>query len=184
MSGEDRTGQVGLYHQTGFWPWVISTVTGSYWNHMVTGINATECASAQGNGVQRHQISDYPGMVWSEFPETQLARHKVAQFAADQLGKPYAYLDDFLIGIGLLTRSKTPTWILKRLRSGQRWECASLADAALQHGGVNVFTDGRPYGAVYPGSFEQVFRDYGWLPAADAEPPRWAPTRRRLRSAS
>jgi hypothetical protein len=168
----DRTGQVALVHQTGFWPFIISTVTRSSWNHMLTAINATECVSAGPHGVQRRHIGDFPGAVWSEFPETALARHKVAAFALAQIGKPYAYLDDFLIGVGLLTRSKAPAWLLTRLRSTKRWECAELADAALQHGGVNVFTDGRPWGAVYPGSFEQVFHDYGWL--TNDDPPRWA----------
>lgn len=168
----DITGQVALVHQTGFWPFIITTVTGSYFNHMITGISPTEVISAAGNGVTKRHVSDFPGAVWSEFPETHLATDKVVAYAKAQLGKPYAYADDLLIGIGLLTRYHAPTWLLKHLRSPNRWECAELADAALQHGGVNVFHDGRPYGAVYPGSFEPVFRDNGWL--TNNNPPRWA----------
>ena len=44
------------------------------------------------------------------------------------------------------------------------YQCAQLADAALQHAGVHVFRDDRPYGAVYPGSFVPVFQAFGWLP--------------------
>lgn len=175
----DVTGQVALVHSTGFWPAVISIVTHSHFNHMITGISPTAVVSAERQGVIRRHVSDFPGAVWSEFPETILAEHKVAEYAISQIGKPYAFLDDFFIGVALITRQHAPGWLMRRLRSGKRWECAELADAALQHGGVNVFHDGRPWGAVYPGSFEPVFRDYGWLPGPDDVVPRWSPVRRR-----
>lgn len=176
---KDRTGQVALVHSTGFWPWLISAVTHSYWNHMVTGINPTQCVSAEQAGVRIRNVSDFPGAVWSDFPETLLAQHKVAVFAAAQEKKPYAFLDDFFIGIAILTKSSAPNWLRRRLRSGKRWECAELADVSLQHGGVNVFHDDRAFGAVYPGSFEKVFRRYGWLPTEGDQPARWAPSPRK-----
>jgi len=169
----DRTGQVALVHSTGFWPWLVTAITGSYWNHMVTAINLHECVSAETTGVRRRQLADFRVTAWSMFPESDLARHKVAAFAEAQIGKPYAFFDDFLIGLGIVFRTSAPAWIQSRLRSGRRWECAELADAALQHGGVNVFHDGRPYGAVYPGSFEPVFERFGWLPGEAEELPPW-----------
>jgi hypothetical protein len=175
----DRKGQVALVHSTGFWPRIVSWVTGSYWNHMLTGTDDVWCASAESAGVRIRHVSDFPGAVWSEFPETELARDKVAAFALLQEGKPYAFLDDGFIGLAIILRRNAPAWLRRRLRSGKRWECAELADVALQHGGVNVFHDDRAFGAVYPGSFEKVFRRYGWLPAEGDQPARWAPSPRK-----
>jgi hypothetical protein len=146
---------------------------------MVIGITPTTCVSAEQAGVRVRHVSDFPGAVWSIFPETELAQHKVAAYAKDQLKKPYAFLDDFFIGVAIISKSKAPNWLRRRLRSGKRWECAELADVALQHGGVNVFHDDRAFGAVYPGSFEKVFKRYGWLPADDGEVARWAPSPRK-----
>lgn len=168
----DVTGQVALVHQRGFWPSLITVVTSliaerpedAHWNHMLTAISPTECMSAERKGVTRRKISDFPGAVWSDFDETELQRDLVADFAAAQDGKPYAFLDDFFIGVGIIMRRRTPAWLRRRLRSGKRWECAELAGASLACGGItNIINDDRPFAAAYPASYAPVWRARGWL---------------------
>ena len=71
--------------------------------------------------------------------------------------------------MAILTKQSTPHWLTRILMDNGRWQCAELADASLLAGGINVFTDGRPPCAVYPGSFVPYFREHGWLPVAVAD---------------
>ena len=160
----ELAGQIGLCYTTGFWGALIRAVTRSRFNHTIIGISETECVEASPWGVRVAPISNYPDAVWSQFPLTLLQQVKVVTFARSQVGVRYNYLDDIFIGIALLTREHTPRWIERVLSDPDSWQCAQLADAALQHAGVHVFRDNRPYGAVYPGSFIPVWEAFGWLP--------------------
>ena len=159
----ELAGQVGLCYTTGFWGTVIRKVTKSHYNHAVIRISETECVGAEPGEVRRRPITDFPDVVWSHFPLTSKQRDRVVWFAKTELGVRYNYADDLFIGIALLSRQHTPLWISRILSDPDSWQCAQLADAALQRAGVHVFTDDRPYGAVYPGSFVPVFQAFGWL---------------------
>ena len=160
----ELAGQIGLCYTTGFWGRVIRAVTGSHYNHTVIAISDTECIGAEPGGVRVRPITAFPDVVWSKFPLTLPQQVSVVTFAKTELGVRYNYADDLFIGIALLTREHTPRWISRVLSDPDSWQCAQLADAALQRAGVHVFRDDRPYGAVYPGSFVPVFQAFGWLP--------------------
>lgn len=156
-------GQIGLVRTTGLMSWLIRVVTRSHWNHVVIAVSETECVGAEPHGAKLRPVTYFDDVVWSEFPLTAKQQQKITAWTRGKIGAAYGYFDDLAIGIGLLTRTHTPRWIEHWLSSNNQWECAALADAALQHGGVHVFRDDRPYGAVFPGSFVHVFEDYGWL---------------------
>lgn len=164
MSG----GQVGIVSTTGFMSGVIRVVTHSDVNHAVIDLGDGTVVSAEPGGVRLRPHDYFPNTIWSHFAETEGDLDAVAAFARAQLGKPYAYFDDFLIGVAQLTGIETPKWIQRHLSSDSSFECAELADAALHAGGIHVFTDGRVPSAVFPGDFEPVFKQRGWWPQGAA----------------
>ena len=159
----ELTAQIGLCYTTGFWGRVIRAVTKSHYNHTVIAISETQCAGAEPGGVRIRPIASFPDVVWSQFPYTLAQQVEIVTFAKTELGVRYNYLDDLFIGIALLTREHTPRWIERVLSDPDSWQCAQLADAALQRAGIHVFTDDRPFGAVYPGSYVEVWKAFGWL---------------------
>jgi len=80
----------------------------------------------------------------------------------EQLGVTYSYADDLLIGIDQLTPGNLPTTWYDALTNGRSWCCSALADAYLHRAGIDLFP-GQPVGAIYPGSYEQPWKDRGWL---------------------
>lgn len=159
----DRTGQVGLISgPRKFWPIIISVITRSSAYHVVIDVGNGECVSAEPGGVRLRPVTDFPRAAWSKLPLTRRQRLLIAGWARAQVGIPYNYFADFLIGLALVTRRHAPKWVGRYLRTGCRWECAGLADAALMRAGIRMFRDGRPYGVVYPGSYVNIFKDFGW----------------------
>ena len=143
---------------------LISAVTGSPMHHVVVAISNHLCVSAEIDGVRLRPVRYFPNAVWSQFRHTRRQRADIALFAFLQVGKPYALFDVILIGVAILTKTRTPQWLVDRLMNSDRWQCAELADASLQAGGVKLFTDGRPPCAVYPGSFVPYWTEQGWMP--------------------
>lgn len=160
-----RTGQLGLVpHAANLAQHMIEWVTRAPVHHVIVAIDETTCVSPEMPKVRTRPVSHFPDAVWSEFDLTVAQRRKITGFVTAQVGKPYSLLDDLLIGIALITREQTPTWIESRLNDDDQWQCAELADAAYQHAGIHLFTDGRPPAAVYPGSFLPIFEAAGWWP--------------------
>jgi hypothetical protein len=129
---------------------------------MIVCTGENECASADGEGVALHPLSDWPTAVWSKFNLSGPQQAAVAAYARAQVGKPYAYLDDALIAVERIFRFRFPDWVRQRFQNDGQFQCAQLCDAALAAAGVNVFHDGRMIGDVFPGSYEQEFINRGW----------------------
>lgn len=165
MTDTPTPGQIGLVHTKGIPARLIQAITGSHWNHVIIATSTHHAAGAQPGGVRVRPISDFPEVVWSDFTLTPIQTVKILAFTRRQIGKPYNWRDDIFIGLGLLFRTHTPHWMLRELSEESTWQCAQLADAALEHAGVNIFTDSRPNGAVYPASFVPFWQDAGWLTA-------------------
>jgi hypothetical protein len=156
-------GQIGLCTTTGFFGWLIRTVTRSTVNHVVIGVGDGLVVSAEPGGVRARPERYWPPIVWSELPLSDMQKQHIALYALHQIGTPYDYLADAAIGIALITGEHTPKWLARYLRSNKRWQCAALADSACRHAGVHLFRDHRTTSAVYPGSFEKVWRAFGWM---------------------
>jgi hypothetical protein len=156
-------GQVGIIRTHGLSSWVIRMFTRSHVNHMVIDVG-DGLVSAEYPHVIKRDYGHFTNIIWSRFEYTPAQITKITDFANTQLGKNYGWADDIAIGIGLLTRQHTPHWLMRWLSNNGEWICSSLADASLRHAGIHLWDDDRPVGAVYPGSFENWFRDAGWLP--------------------
>lgn len=158
-----RAGQIALIPDgQNFVQKLIQFITRSPVHHVVVAVSDKFCVSAEMEGVRLRPISHFPNAIWSDFALTARQRRNIIGFALEQLGKPYAILDDIFIGISIITKSRTPQWIVQTVLNSDRWQCAELADASLLAGGIRLFRDGRPPRAVYPGSFIPTFKRRGW----------------------
>lgn len=151
---------------------MIEWVTGSRAYHCVIAVTDHSYIGAEPGGARIRQEGDpaYPTIIWSDLPLTARQRYAITSYADKQKDKPYAYLDDLIIGLSLLFKNWPQTtwlWALveKRLANDDQWQCAELADMCWRKGGIHVFRDNRLPSAVFPGSFEPVFKTYGWWPA-------------------
>jgi len=158
-----NVGQVGLLRTHGFSSWLIRTFTRARTNHVVIDVG-DGLISAEYPYVIKRPYDYFSNIIWSRFDLTIPQQQKIASFANEQLGKRYNWADFLAIGVGILTRQHTPRWLMHWLSSNGEWICSSLSDAALRHGGIHLFDDERPVGAVVPASFERWFADAGWLP--------------------
>lgn len=160
-------GEVGLCSTHGARGRLVQWVTRSKYSHVVISIGGGYNVSAVPGGVAIHTDAFWEKIAWSQFglsnpQQTQALTYLLAPLG--QEGKPYAWMDDFLIGITLLMHGHAPGFILRRLSSDGTWQCAELADAVLRVMGINLFPD-RPTSAIYPGSFEPIWDAAGWVPA-------------------
>jgi hypothetical protein len=160
-------GQIALIpHPKNWFQRAIEIVTRSPVHHCIVCYDDDDnVASAEIPRVVSRPASAWPDAVWSHFELTDAQASDIANFAKAQIGKKYSLIDDLLIAVSIVTKTKTPHWIQDRLMDSGQWQCAELADASLLAGNVNVFRDGRPACAVYPGSFIATFRANGWWPS-------------------
>lgn len=160
----DRTGQIGLVpHPVRFWPRVIAWATHSTVYHSVLAVDNTRAVSAEPGGAVFRPLNFWPDTIWSQFELTPEQREDIADWAVAHIGTAYNFLDDLAIGLAMVFGIHTPKWIQRYLSSDYTMECAQLCCQAYTEAGIDLFTDGRPPGAVYPGSFEPVFRTHGWM---------------------
>lgn len=158
-------GQVAVIPGADHWvTWAICKITGSHCGHMIICISETECVSADAEAdvVRVRPLTDFPTAAWSRFDLTTGQAGASASYALSQVGKPYAFLDDALIGFERVFRFRFPDWVRQRFEDDGQWQCAQLADACLAAANVNVFHDGRMIGDVFPGSYEAEFVKRGW----------------------
>ena len=162
-------GQVAVIPgSSSFVTWAVCKITGSHCGHMVIKVSETDCVSADAdaNEVRLHPLTDFPNALWSRFELTDAQALASVGYAMAQVGKPYAYLDDALIGVERIFRFRFPDWVRRRFSDDGQWQCAQLSDACMAAAGVNVFKDGRMIGDVFPGSYEQAFVERGWYTEA------------------
>lgn len=158
-----QIGQIGLKTEAhGFVEKAVEFVTRSSVHHVVVAISETECVGAEPGGGITLRRHDYEPLVWSHFEMTPEQAQACADWAKDRIGRPYSFINGFLIGLTMYG-VKWPKWLWKHFSTDNSYQCAQFADAALTLGaGITVFDDGREFGQVYPGSLEQLFKDRGW----------------------
>lgn len=161
--GQRLAGQVGIVHSSkGFAPRMIRLITGSNWSHVVVAINERECVSAEPGGAVVRPIADYPAVIWSQFRLSGYQRKVIAFWALMHKGTPYSWMAYYGAGLAALLKDRTPNWLDRYVDRTDKLICSQLADRALQAGGINLFQDSRPRGAVTPASFGRYFYERGW----------------------
>lgn len=147
-------------------PWAIASITGSHSYHMVGHVGGGQVVSAEPGGVRLRSVDEFPTAVWSDYPITGLRAQAAAEWGRAQLGKPYAYADDALIGAERLLRIRFPGWIRRAYEHTGQWNCSQLCMGMLIAGGVDAFPgDKDRLGDVAPGDFEHAFIRAGFVEA-------------------
>ncbi len=160
----DYTAQIGLVpHPVRFWPRLIAWATHSTVYHTVLAIDNTRSISAEPGGAVFRPLNYWPDTIWSQFDLTPEQQEDITDWGVRHKNTPYNFLDDAAIGIALVFGMHTPKWVARYLSSDYSLECAQLCDAAYEFAGRPLFDDGRLPGAVYPGSFEPIWRANGWM---------------------
>lgn len=164
----------------------ICKITGSHCAHVIVCIGDNECIGAEPGGARIRPMTDYPTAIWSKFVFQPGQAQAIADYARAQEHKPYNYFDDAIIGLQCALHFHLPEWVTGKFGDDDSFECAQLADAALQAGGIQAFTDKRPPGSVFPGSFEFLFIRDQWYTAQFFEsfPIGWGSFKRGPRAAA
>lgn len=175
--GNSNFGQIGVIPGAGnIFEWGICEVTDSHSRHCVVGIGGGMAVSADPTGVHRVNSDEmYPTAIWSRFDLTFDQAARIAQFAIHQIGKPYAYIDDFLITVERILRFRFPRRVRSWFADDGQWQCSELADMSLLAGGVDAFYPRELVGDTAPGDFEALFLRKNWATLADFTkyPIRW-----------
>lgn len=160
----NRVGQVMLISTSGKIGRLVQFMDDSHYNHMTVAINEFECVSAEPGGARIRLISEYDNDVvaWSQFELTTEQRDRIVMWSFEHLDTPYDYLGFVAIAITKLLGPFAPRWLLRYIATRDRLVCSYLVDLALQAGGIHLFNDHRPRGAVTPGSFGKKFKARGW----------------------
>ena len=160
----NRVGQVMLISTSGKIGRLVQIMDRSHWNHMTVAINELECVSAEPGGARIRLISEYDNdeVAWSDFPLTDVQRDNITMWAFNHLGVDYDYLGFVAIAITKILGPFAPRWLLRYIATRDRLICSYLCDLALQAGGIHLFNDHRPRGAVTPGSFGKKYKARGW----------------------
>ena len=154
------TGQVGLIADKRHWMGrAILRVTGWRYHHTVIAVSDTHCISAEPGGVRRRPITDYPGVVWSQYAMTEKQAHMVAGIAEYSLGVRYDYLSCAAHAIAAITRIDTPARIQQWLADRAPTTCSALAKTAIHAARLRT-----PHGPLpTPNDWELLFRARGWI---------------------
>lgn len=159
------TGQIGVVHNPTPWSFgaLVSAVTKSPAFHVVTAISETECVSPEFRGALRRPVSHFGNITWSRFDYTDAERTGVVDWVTKRIGRPYAWLDDAMIGFHDLTGWRIPPTIAHYL-SGDRWYmCSELAACAVFYGaGLRPFPTRYP-GEVSPADWDDYLNQKGWI---------------------
>lgn len=159
-----RLGQIGLTTEPqGIVGRAVEWVTKSKVHHVVICISDTEVIEAAPGGARIRPLDYRDDYVWSNFDMTPEQAQACADWARAREGRPYSFINGFFIGVYCMFGIEFPRFITERFSTDKSYQCAQLADAALTLGaGIEVFNDGRLFGAVYPGSLEILFKERGW----------------------
>ena len=159
-------GQVAVVHgKRGWIGRLVQLIDGTHWNHTVVRLNDNECMSAEPGGALIRPITFYDTdheLVWSQFDLDDTEAELIAEWARNHEGTPYSWGDFIAAGLARITGRATPKWLRRITGDPDRLICSQLCDLALQEGGVHLFQDERPLGAVTPGSFGRRFHALGW----------------------
>jgi uncharacterized protein YycO len=148
-----QAGDIGVVPGSGFVMWLVRHVTRSPVGHAFLFAGSGRVIEGQPSGVQYNSLAAYPKVRWLgnlSAGLTDVQRAAIITYGRQHLGVPYSWIDDAEIGFTDLF-GWAPRWMRSRLRSDATLMCSQLCDQAYAAAGVEIFTDGRPPGAVSPG---------------------------------
>ena len=154
------TGQIGLIEDKRYWMGrAILRITGWRYHHVVIAISDTHCISSEPGGCRRRPITDYPGVVWSQYAMTEKQAHLIAGIAEYSLGVRYDYLACISHAIAAITHVDTPPWLQHWLADRGPTTCSALAKTAIDAAGLRTPRAPLPT----PNDWDMLFRTRGWI---------------------
>ena len=139
MSSRDytpRPGDYGVIKTNGIVAKCIRLGTLSRWNHAVICVGGNMIVEARPIGVSFGKIDEYPIIAWNQHEVlTDKQREEISNFAIDQIGRPYGFLDILVIFLRMLgLRIPFPNFWAK-LAKRKGFICSELvAEAYLKSG--------------------------------------------------
>lgn len=125
--------------------------------HAFVYVGDGQIVEAEPGGALLSAVSKYSNVLWStdHIPLADEQRAAIAEYAKTLIGTPYSAADYFAITAHRLHLPFSP--LLKKFVSDRtHLICSQLVDCAYEHGGVNLFQDGRWNGYVTPGDLAKL----------------------------
>lgn len=158
----DLTGQFGLSRiggPLGFWIGVGQLLIGdgAPISHafVVVGDQVVEAMPSGARLAPLERYVGRPDVIFSNIALTETQRFVIAENAQALIGAKYGFSD--FLALALNVWGIRPKWLRDYIASSGRLICSALVDRAFSQAGIQLFPDGRDYGAVSPGDL------YRWL---------------------
>ena len=142
MSSRDyvpQPGDYGVVKTNGIVAKFIRVGTLSRWNHAVICVGGNIIVEARPIGVSFGKIDEYPIIAWNQHEVlTDKQREEISNFAIDQIGRPYGFLDILVIFLRMLgLRIPFPNFWAK-LAKRQGFICSELVAEAYNKSGFKL----------------------------------------------
>jgi len=149
-----RPGDYGVVKTNGIVGKLIRVGTLSRWNHAVVCIAGDVLVEARPVGVSLGKASNYKNIAWNQHESlTDAQRISIANYAVDQIGKPYGFLDIFTIFLRILgLRSPFPKFWTK-LAKRKGFICSELVAESYEQAGIKLLN--KPNSIVTPGDLAE-----------------------------
>jgi uncharacterized protein YycO len=154
-------GQIGVVTDgAGFFPRSIQFITHSRANHTFVVADNGTVISADPEGVRRAYVTDYPTALYSNVALTADQRLRIVTWAEQRIGRPYSYLDDFLVGAEYSFRFRWPEIIRHYMDRDSEYMCSQLCAAAWAAGGLRPIA--KDPCETSPADWYDFFHAQGW----------------------
>lgn len=155
-----RVGDLWVVRTGGFVAAVIRFLTHSPVNHAGVYLPDGMIGEAETSGF-RIVPNHYSTLITVPMDLTDAQRAAVPAAAKKLVGVPYNFIDIAALAISLITRTKTPRLIERRLSRPDRLICSQACDQLMLNIGVHLYQDGRLPGEVTPADILQLHQPAG-----------------------
>lgn len=129
-----RAGQVGcVTNARGFIGRCIEAITRSPAHHVIIGLDADWCVSAEPGGTRLRLIAEYEHVTWSAYDHTEEQANLIAGLAEYSIGTRYNYAAIAALAVTHTTRRPIPQPIADWLNARGETTCSQLARDIIRH---------------------------------------------------
>lgn len=150
-----RPGDYGVVKTNGIVAKLIRLGTLSRWNHAVICIEGDLIVEARPIGVRFGKASKYNIIAWNkhEVGLSDEQRNTIKDYALEQVGKPYGYLDILTLFLRIIGLRIPPVKLWNHLSQRQGFICSELVAEAYSEAGFKLIN--KPLNLVTPGDLAE-----------------------------